>query len=128
MRFNDIQRELCIRPGDSPEETLKSAPLQEKSSVTASALQKQMGQNSSFNPLPTQNSFKIKQEPTLSIQKKNNLQNNKNSDDPRRNTESKPCYFRRNRYSPNHGQSCSAKNVTCKSCGKKGHFAKVGNS
>ena len=51
MRFKDIQRELCIRPGDSPEETLKSALLQETGYVTASTLQKQMGKNSSFNPL-----------------------------------------------------------------------------
>ena len=65
MRFEDIQRELCIRPGDSPEETLKSALLQEKGYVTASAPLNPMGQNSSFTPLSTQNSFKIKQESTL---------------------------------------------------------------
>ena len=41
-----------------------------KGYITAPALQKQMGQNSSFNPLSTQNSFKIKQKPTLSIQRK----------------------------------------------------------
>ena len=30
MRYKDIQRELCIRLGATPEETLKSALLQEK--------------------------------------------------------------------------------------------------
>ena len=44
-RFRDIQREICIRLGESPEETLKSALVQEKSYVTASALQK-MSHNS----------------------------------------------------------------------------------
>ena len=29
MKFKDIQRELCIQPGNSPEETLRSALLQE---------------------------------------------------------------------------------------------------
>ena len=90
--------------------------------------------SSSKNFLSTQNSFKIKQEPTISIQKKNNLQkrvtraqNNKNYNDLRKNRESKPCSFCGNNYSSNPRQFCPAKNVTCKSCGKKGHFAKVCN-
>ena len=93
-----------------------------------------MTQNPSFNPLSTQNSFKNRQEPTLSIQKKKNLhnsisraQNNKNSDDSRRNRESKLYYFCGNSVSPNPRQSCQIKNVSCKSSGKKGHFAKVCN-
>ena len=40
MRYKDIQRELCIRPGTTPEETLKSALLQEKGAQTATDLQK----------------------------------------------------------------------------------------
>ena len=44
LRFKDFQRELCIRRDYSLEETLKSALFQEKGSVTASALQKQMDQ------------------------------------------------------------------------------------
>ena len=35
MRFVDIQRELCIRPGKNIDETLKSPLLQEKGYVTA---------------------------------------------------------------------------------------------
>ena len=40
MRYKDIQRELCIRPGANPEETLKSALLQEKGAQTVIDLQK----------------------------------------------------------------------------------------
>ena len=41
MRFSDIQRELCIRPGATVDDTLKSALLQEKGYVTANTLQNQ---------------------------------------------------------------------------------------
>ena len=76
MRFKDIQRELCIRPSDSPEKTLKSALFHEKGYATASGLQKQIGQNSSYNKKNFEpNFFEIKQEPTMSIQKKKILQN-----------------------------------------------------
>ena len=112
----------------------KISSLQEKGYVTAIVLQKQLSQNPSFNPLSTRNSFKVRQEPTLSIQKKKNLQNsisraqnNKNSDDSRRNRESKPYYFCGKSFSPNHRQSCQMKNVSCKSSSKKGHFTKVCN-
>ena len=83
MKFKDIQRDFCIRPGNSPEETLKSALFQEKKYVTASTLQKQMGlsgpssSNSNFGQNHP-NSFKIKQEPILSVQRKNNNQNRTN--------------------------------------------------
>ena len=40
MRFKDIQGELCIRPGNTLEETLKSALLQKKVAQTASSLEK----------------------------------------------------------------------------------------
>ena len=39
MRNKDIQRELCIHPGATPEEALKSALLQGKGAQTASSLQ-----------------------------------------------------------------------------------------
>ena len=76
MRLKDIQRDVCIRPGNSTKETLNSALLQKKGYVTASTSQKQKslsgasisnsnsGQNYS-------NSFKIKQKPTLLAQQKN---------------------------------------------------------
>ena len=48
MRYKDIQRELCIRPGATPEETLKSALLQEKGAQTATDLQKQFGSSSTM--------------------------------------------------------------------------------
>ena len=57
MRYKDIQRELCIRPWATPEETLKSALLQEKGAQTATDLQKQFGSSStmgSFSPFRIQ--------------------------------------------------------------------------
>ena len=144
MKFKDIQRDLCIRPGNSPEETLKSALFQEKEYVTASTLQKQMGlsgpasSNSNFGQNHP-NSFKIKQEPTLSVQRQNNIQNRTNrAQNPRgkpknrpNNTQerdNKPCYFCGKEFSPNHKLSCPAKNLICKNCNKKGHFARCCNS
>ena len=43
MRFQDIQRDLCIRSGATPEDILKSALLQEKWAQTTSSLQKNFG-------------------------------------------------------------------------------------
>ena len=40
----------------------------------------------------------------------------------------KSSYFCGNRFSANHKQSCPARNVTCRNCSKKGHFAKCCNS
>ena len=85
------------------------------------------------------NSFKIKQEPTLSVQRKNNIQNRTNrAQNPRgkpnnrpNNTQqrdNKPCYFCGKEVSPNHKLSCPAKNVICNNCNKKGHFARCCNS
>ena len=121
------------------EETVKSALLQEKGSVTAFTLQKQVGLagpwnlncNSSQN---YSNLFKIKQEPTLSVQRKKNnqsrtirAQNSRERFDNRPNQnqsrESKPCYFCAKNFSPNHKLSWPAKNATCKKCNKNGHFA-----
>ena len=57
----------------------------------------------------------------------NRPQNNKAKGNA--NTEkAKLCYFCGNRFSANHKQSCSARNVTCWNCSKKGHFAKCCNS
>ena len=43
MRYKDTQRELWIRPGATPEKTLKSALLQEKAAQTASSQQNNPG-------------------------------------------------------------------------------------
>ena len=74
MRLKDIQRELCIRPGDSTLE-IWDEPCYKKRGTSPLRFYKKKGNNSSTNPLSAQNCFKIKQEPTLPIQKKNNLQN-----------------------------------------------------
>ena len=52
MRYKDIQRELCIRPGATPEDTLKSALLQEKGAQTATDLQRQLGSSASMGKTP----------------------------------------------------------------------------
>ena len=76
MKFKDIQRELCLRPGNSPEETLRYALLKEAGYATASTLQKQLENNfiSNYSNQKTNNPFRVKQEPTLSVKTKN-LQN-----------------------------------------------------
>ena len=136
MRYKDIQRELCIRPGTTPEETLKSAMLQEKGAQTATDLQKQLGSSASMGSFSQSGSnsgqnTRIKQEPTFSVQEKkladriNRAQNNKSKG---ANEKAKLCYFCGNRFSSNHKQSCPARNVTCRNCSKKGHFAKCCNS
>ena len=71
MRYKDIPRELCFRPGNTPEETLKSALLQEKGAQTATSLQKQLG-SSVASSLSHQGSysaqnFRIKQATTYSV-------------------------------------------------------------
>ena len=103
MKFKDIQRELCIYPGYSPEETLRSALLQETGYSTASTLQKQMGKNysSNYSNQSSNNQFRVKQEPTLSVQKKNlrnriNRAKNQNSTFKKQNKPTdiqKACYF-----------------------------------
>ena len=104
MRFSDIQRELCIRPGATVDDTLKSALLQEKGYVTASTLQKQNPSitSNSANFTNSSNQFWVKQEPLMSIQSKNNVQNRRNrglakgnfkpkNQQDQSNTQSKPC-------------------------------------
>ena len=136
MRYKDIQRELYVRPGTTPEETLKSVLLQEKGAQTATDLQKQFGSSASMGSFYQSGSSsgqntRIKQEPTFSVQGKklsdkiNRAQNN-NSEGA--NERAKLCYFCGNRFSANHKQSCPARNVTCRNCSKKGHFAKCCNS
>ena len=81
------------------------------------------------------NSFKIKQETTLSVQRKNNIQNRtnraqsfrgkfNNRQNQNQQRGSKPCYFCGKEFFPNHKLSRPAENVTCKNCNKKGHFAR----
>ena len=136
MRYKDIKRELCIRPGTTPEETLKSALLQEKGAQTATDLQKQLGSSASMGSfsqsgVTSGQNTRIKQEPTFSVQGKklsdriNRAQNNKSKGT---NEKAKLCYFCGNKFSANHKQSCPARNVTCRNCSKKGHFAKCCNS
>ena len=130
MKFKDIQRDLCIRPGNS----------RKNAKVTASTLQKQMGlsarssSNSNFGQSHP-NSFKIKQEPTLSVQRKNSIQN-------RTNRPQNPRGKSNNR--PNNTQQRETNHVTSAGrnspriikfhvqqrmwCNKKGHFARCCNS
>ena len=113
MRYKNIQRELCIRPGNTSEETLKSALLQEKGAQTVTSLQNQLGSSSVVGGSSHQGSssaqnFRIKQEPTFSVQGKKlsdrviRAQSNsrpKGSNNPKH---AKPCYFWGNKFSANH--------------------------
>ena len=136
MRYKDIQRELCIRPGATPEDSLKSALLQEQGAQTATDLQRQLGSSSSmgnFSPSGTTSGHnsRIKQEPTFSVQGKklsDRISRAQSSKSKMNNEKSKSCYFCGNRFSANHKQSCPARNVICRNCSKKGHLAKCCNS
>ena len=55
-------------------------------------------------------------------QTKNKAKGNSNKE------KAKLCYFCGNKFSADHKQSCPARNVTCRNCSKKGHFAKCCNS
>ena len=120
MRYNDAQRKL----------------LPEKGAQTATDLQKQFGISASMGSFSQSGSSagqntRIKQEPTFSVQGKklsdriNQAQNYRSKG---ANEKAKLCYFCGNRFSANHKQSCPARNVTCRNCSKKGHFAKCCNS
>ena len=134
--FNYKKAVFCIRPGATPEDTLISALLQEKGAQTATDLQRQLGSSASMGNFSQSGATsgqntRIKQEPTSSVQGKklsdriSRAQNNKSKGT---NEKSKSCYFCGNRFSANHKQSCPARNVTCRNCSKKGHFAKCCNS
>ena len=74
---------------------------------------------------------RIKQEPTFSVQGKklsDRISRAQSSKSKGNNEKSKSCYFCGNRFSANHKQSCPARNVSCRNCSKKGHFAKCCNS
>ena len=75
----------------------------------------------------------------MSNQSKNNVRNRMNralgkrnlkpkNQQDQSNTQSKPCYFCGRRFTPEHKAICQARGATCRSCGKKGHFAKCCNS
>ena len=92
--------------------------------------------NSNYSNQNSNNPFRVKQEPTLSVQKKN-LQNRINRAQNQNSTFGKPnkptknqkaCYFGVKDYSLNHKLSCPARGVICKSCNKKGPFARCCNS
>ena len=113
MRYKDIQRELCIRPGTTPEETLKSALLQEKGAQTATNLQKQLGCPSALGSFSHQGSnsaqsARIKQETTFSVQGKklsvriNRAQTNNKAKGNSNMEEAKLCNFCGNKFSANH--------------------------
>ena len=72
LKFVDIQRELSIKPRANIDETPKSALLKEKGHVTSNTLQKNPSSSTS------ENLFKIKQDPNMSIQLRNNVQNRTN--------------------------------------------------
>ena len=118
-------RELCIRPGATVDDTLKSALLQEKVYVTASTLQKQNPSTTSdpANFKNSSNQFRVKQEPLMSM---GNFKPKNQQDQS--NTQSKPCYFCGRRFTPEHKSKCQARGAKCRSCRKKGHFAKCCNS
>ena len=69
LKFVDIQRELSVNPGLNIDETPKSALLKEKGYVTSNTLQKNPSSSTS------ENLFRFKQDPNMSIQLRNNVQN-----------------------------------------------------
>ena len=113
LRYKDIQRELCIHPGNTPDETLQSALLQKKGAQTATSLEKQFGFSSVAGSSSPQGSSsaqnaRIKQEPTYSVQEKklsdriSRAQSNRRPKGNNNSRDVKPCYFCGNRFSANH--------------------------
>ena len=121
--FSDIQRELCIRPGATLDDTFKSALLQEKGYLTANNLQKQ-NPSTAINSANFINSsskqLRVKQEPLMSIQSNNDVQNRMNralgkgnfkpkNQQDQSNTQSKSCCFCERRFTPEHKAKCQAR-------------------
>ena len=92
-----------------------------------------MSGSSSHQGYNSAQSTRNKQEPTFSVQGKkrsdriNRAQNNKTKGNANM-EKAKLCYFCGNMFSAKHKQSCPARNVTCRNCSRKGHFAKCWNS
>ena len=125
--------------GDHSRRNFKVGVITVKGAQTATNLQKQLGYPSVSGSFSHQGSnsaqsARIKQEPTFSVQGKklsdriNRAQRNSRAKGNPNTEKAKFCYFFGNKVSANHKQTCPARNVTCRNCSKKGHFAKCCNS
>ena len=129
IRDPDVQSTLIQKNPDA-DGTLKLALELEKGTSTSMEFQTILPHNknntSSFS-LP-----KIKQEPAFSVQSRRgggqSSSRKPNVSDKKGQSSSRSCYFCANTYSPDHRKNCPARDVECRTCKKKGHFAKVCNS
>ena len=128
IRDPDVQSTL-IRKNPDEDGTLKLEL--EKGTSTTMEFQEILPHNknntSSFS-LP-----KIKQEPAFSVQSRRgggqSSSRKPNVSDKKGQSSSRSCYFCGNTYSPDDRKICPARDVDeCRTCKKKGHFAKVCNS
>ena len=135
---NLLDQVNSIRPGITVDDTVKSALLHEKGYVRANTLQKQnpSAASNSTEFINSSNQFQVKQEPLMSIQTKNYVQNRMNRalgkgnfkskyQQHQPNTQSKPCYFCGKRFTPEHKAKSQARGAICRSCGKKRTFRKM---
>ena len=125
IRDVDVQQQLIKAKADL-DDTFKLALECEKGASTSAQFQKLLPHNQHSNAI------KVKQEPIFSIKssrgKQNYPQNQNNRQNSQSNQRNKSCYFCGDPFSPDHRKSCPARDVTCKLCRKRGHFAKCCNS
>ena len=92
-----------------------------------------MAGSSSHQGSSSAQNVRIKHEPTYSVQGKklsdriSRAQSNSRPNGKNNYKDVKPCYFGGNRLSANQKQSCPPRNVICRNCSKKEHFAKFCN-
>ena len=123
MKVNDIQKDSCIRPGNTPKETLRSELLQETSYATASILGNQLRNNINQNSSYQNSNSSITLNRNLPYEFEKKTFGTKNTEHkirthPTRNRADHPTteklVFSGKDYSPNHKSSCPARDAIYK--------------
>ena len=124
IRDVGVQQPL-IKAKTDLDNILKLALECENGASTSTQFQKLLPHNQFLN------NFKVKQEPTFSIQSSRRKSNYPHNQTNRQNTQgnqvNKPCYFCGHPLDPDHREFCPAREVTCNLCKKRGHFSKCCN-
>ena len=116
------------------DEVLKRAIKYEQSKQTTQTFQKLALGSSSGGQFP-RSKIKLKQEPIMAVGNKNQNYRRSNRDhfkkkwndnkNTKTRTDKKPCTRCGKTFGEGHLKSCSAMGITCESCNKQNHFAKM---